>query len=91
MSSLHKFSWMILNAGRRSGLLSPHVPPLLPIPAKIGSHPADRILPAIYGCSGSADIVTIDKMLKRGYKLMPLAELIHCWSMRRNRPDGRGA
>jgi len=28
-------------------------------------HPADRILPAIYGCSGLADIVTIDEMLKR--------------------------
>jgi hypothetical protein len=27
-------------------------------------HPADRILPAIYGCSGLADIVTIDEMLK---------------------------
>jgi len=25
-------------------------------------HPADHILPAIYGCSGLADIVTIDKM-----------------------------
>jgi hypothetical protein len=28
-------------------------------------HPADRILPAIYGCSGLADIVTIDEMLKQ--------------------------
>ena len=28
-------------------------------------HPADRILPAIYGCSGLVDIVTIDEMLKR--------------------------
>src|SRR5271157_718618 len=27
-------------------------------------HPADRILPAIYGCSGLPDIVTIDEMLK---------------------------
>jgi hypothetical protein len=27
-------------------------------------HPADRILPAIYGCSGLVDIVTIDGMLK---------------------------
>ncbi len=27
-------------------------------------HPADHILPAIYGCSGLADIVTIDEMLK---------------------------
>jgi hypothetical protein len=27
-------------------------------------HPADQILPAIYGCSGLADIVTIDEMLK---------------------------
>ncbi len=27
-------------------------------------HTADRILPAIYGCSGLADIVTIDEMLK---------------------------
>ncbi len=27
-------------------------------------HPTDRILPAIYGCSGLADIVTIDEMLK---------------------------
>jgi hypothetical protein len=27
-------------------------------------HPADHILPAIYGCSGLADIVTIDDMLK---------------------------
>jgi hypothetical protein len=27
-------------------------------------HPADRILPALYGCSGLADIVTIDEMLK---------------------------
>jgi len=26
-------------------------------------HPADRILPAIYGCSGLADIVTIDQVL----------------------------
>ncbi len=26
-------------------------------------HPADHILPAIYGCSGLADIVTIDEML----------------------------
>jgi len=28
-------------------------------------HPADRILPAIYGCSGLADIVTIDEILKQ--------------------------
>jgi len=28
-------------------------------------HPADRVLPAIYGCSGLADIVTIDEMLKQ--------------------------
>jgi hypothetical protein len=28
-------------------------------------YPADRILPAIYGCSGLADIVTIDEMLKQ--------------------------
>jgi hypothetical protein len=28
-------------------------------------HPADRILPAIYGCSGLADIVSIDEMLKQ--------------------------
>jgi hypothetical protein len=28
-------------------------------------HPATRILPAIYGCSGLVDIVTIDEMLKR--------------------------
>ena len=28
-------------------------------------HPADRILPAIYGCSGLADIVTIDEILQR--------------------------
>jgi hypothetical protein len=27
-------------------------------------HPANRILPAIYGCSGLADIVTIDEVLK---------------------------
>jgi len=27
-------------------------------------HPPDRVLPAIYGCSGLADIVTIDEMLK---------------------------
>jgi hypothetical protein len=27
-------------------------------------HPPDRILPAIYGCSGLADIVTIDQMLQ---------------------------
>jgi hypothetical protein len=27
-------------------------------------HPADRILPALYGCSGLADIVTIDQMFK---------------------------
>ena len=27
-------------------------------------HPPDHILPAIYGCSGLADIVTIDEMLK---------------------------
>jgi hypothetical protein len=27
-------------------------------------HPAHRILPAIYGCSGLADIVTIDEVLK---------------------------
>jgi hypothetical protein len=26
-------------------------------------HPPDRILPAIYGCSGLADIVTIDEVL----------------------------
>jgi hypothetical protein len=29
------------------------------------THPADHILPAIYGCSGLVDIVTIDEMLKR--------------------------
>ena len=29
------------------------------------TYPADRILPVIYGCSGLADIVTIDEMLKR--------------------------
>jgi hypothetical protein len=28
-------------------------------------HPPDRILPAIYGCSGLADIATIDEMLKQ--------------------------
>jgi hypothetical protein len=28
-------------------------------------HPAGHILPAIYGCSGLADIVTIDEMLKQ--------------------------
>ncbi|MGA2426025.1 MAG: hypothetical protein ABSG07_18630 [Terriglobales bacterium] len=28
-------------------------------------HPADRILPAIYGCSGLVDIVTIEGMLKQ--------------------------
>jgi hypothetical protein len=28
-------------------------------------HPPDRILPAIYGCSGLADIVTIDEILKQ--------------------------
>ena len=28
-------------------------------------HPADHILPAIYGCSGLVDIVTIDEMLKQ--------------------------
>jgi hypothetical protein len=28
-------------------------------------HPADRILPAIYGCSGLVDIVTLDEMLKQ--------------------------
>src|ERR1017187_694752 len=28
-------------------------------------YPANRVLPAIYGCSGLADIVTIDEMLKR--------------------------
>jgi hypothetical protein len=27
-------------------------------------HPADHVLPAIYGCSGLADIVTINEMLK---------------------------
>ena len=27
-------------------------------------HPADQILPAIYGCSGLVDIVTIDEVLK---------------------------
>jgi len=27
-------------------------------------HPAERILPAIYGCSGLVDIVTIDEMVK---------------------------
>ncbi len=27
-------------------------------------HPAERVLPAIYGCSGLVDIVTIDEMLK---------------------------
>jgi hypothetical protein len=65
MSNLHKFSWMILNAGRCSELLSPAVPPLLHISTKIDSHPGDRILPAIYGCSGLVDVVTIDEMLKR--------------------------
>jgi hypothetical protein len=29
------------------------------------THPADQILPAIYGCSGLADIVTIDALLKQ--------------------------
>jgi hypothetical protein len=29
------------------------------------THPANQILPAIYGCSGLADIVTIDEMLKQ--------------------------
>src|SRR5208282_4881573 len=29
------------------------------------THPADRILPVIYGCSGLVDIVTIDELLKR--------------------------
>ena len=29
------------------------------------TYPADRILPAIYGCSGLTDIVTIDEILKR--------------------------
>ena len=28
------------------------------------THPADRILPVIYGCSGLVDIVTIDEVLK---------------------------
>jgi hypothetical protein len=28
------------------------------------TYPADRVLPAIYGCSGLVDIVTIDEMLK---------------------------
>ncbi|MGO9648905.1 MAG: hypothetical protein ACLPOO_12710 [Terriglobales bacterium] len=28
-------------------------------------HPADRILPALYGCHGLADIVTIDQMLQQ--------------------------
>ncbi|HKM47748.1 MAG TPA: hypothetical protein VJX69_09170 [Terriglobales bacterium] len=28
------------------------------------THPADRILPVIYGCSGLVDIVTIDELLK---------------------------
>jgi hypothetical protein len=28
------------------------------------THPADRVLPVIYGCSGLADIVTIDELLK---------------------------
>ncbi|MFZ0959329.1 MAG: hypothetical protein WAO35_00370 [Terriglobia bacterium] len=27
-------------------------------------HPADRVLPAIYGCSGLADIVTLDEVLE---------------------------
>ena len=27
-------------------------------------HPADEILPAIYGCSGLVDVVTIDEVLK---------------------------
>jgi len=27
-------------------------------------HPADQTLPAIYGCSGLVDIVTIDEVLK---------------------------
>jgi hypothetical protein len=29
-------------------------------------HPADHILPAIYGCSGLVDIVTIEEILKQG-------------------------
>jgi hypothetical protein len=29
------------------------------------THPPDCILPAIYGCSGLADIVTIDEVLKQ--------------------------
>jgi len=28
------------------------------------THPPDRILPALYGCSGLADIVTLDEVLK---------------------------
>jgi len=27
-------------------------------------HPADEILPAIYGCSGLVEVVTIDEVLK---------------------------
>ena len=29
------------------------------------THPADRVLPAIYGCSGLVDIVTIDEVLRQ--------------------------
>jgi len=30
------------------------------------THPADRILPAIYGCQGLVDIQTVDEVLKKG-------------------------
>jgi hypothetical protein len=29
------------------------------------TYPAERVLPAIYGCSGMVDIVTVDQVLKR--------------------------
>ncbi|HTS67529.1 MAG TPA: hypothetical protein VMO17_01000, partial [Terriglobia bacterium] len=28
-------------------------------------HPPDRVLPAIYGCSGLVDVVTVDEVLKQ--------------------------
>jgi hypothetical protein len=28
------------------------------------TYPAERVLPAIYGCSGMVDIVTVDQVLK---------------------------
>jgi hypothetical protein len=34
-------------------------------------HPADEILPAIYGCSGLVDAVTIDEVLKYRCDLWP--------------------